>query len=131
MSHTTQQSPIHGQHAELGQSQASQARRSGTQVFLAGWLAGSLIVLASIWQLGALGVLSLRFQSLWPMSLLASAATNLLRLYLDQSPTLDLLLVWLWPASLGAAGLVIALRLRPFPVHHSTILVAERENPLL
>jgi hypothetical protein len=108
MSYTTQQSAIQGQHADLSQTHVRRARSVGAQVFLAGWFAGSLIVLASIWQLGALGLLSLHFQSLWPMSLLASACTNALRLYLDQSPTIDLVLVCLWPASLAAAGLVIA-----------------------
>jgi hypothetical protein len=91
MSYTTKPSAIPAQNLEFGQPQSRQARSGGAKIFLAGWFAGSLIVLASIWQLEIFGLLSVHLQSFWPVSLLASAFTNALRFYFDQSPTLDLL----------------------------------------
>jgi len=117
MSYTTQQPAAQVQRTASSQTQSAQALPVGRQAFLAGWLAGSLIALASVWQLGALGLLSDHFQSLWPMSLLASAAANVLRLYLDQSPALELLLVWFVPISLAAAGVVCAVRPRAPRLH--------------
>jgi hypothetical protein len=108
MNDTTKQSANPAEDLEFDQSQATPARSAGAQIFLAGWFAGVLIVLASIWQLDVLGFLSLHLQSVWPASLLASAVTSALRLYLDQSPTLDLLPgLALVPASVAAAGLAV------------------------
>jgi hypothetical protein len=118
MSYTTKQSAIPAQNLEPGRSEA---RTAGAQIFVAGWFAGSLIVLASIWLLDVLGLLSLHLQSVWPVSLLASALTNALRLYLDQSAILNLLPgLALWSASLAAAGLASTSLAAPGPMESRT-----------
>ena len=72
--------------------------------FLAGLAAGSLLAFGASAQLEALGYLTLRSASSWPLSVLFSALANVMHLY--PSPAL---LRWeLWPLSFVAVGVMLA-----------------------